>query len=227
MTGGYPYDPSASMNPYGQQHQLQAPYPTQQPAAPAAPEGTYRHSFLVICLTPMHTIVCIRHKLLLSSLIHTYIIVEIPSDPTAYYNDYWHYASYYGEAAARLYYGAWSPPEGTPPPPGVVVVAEPPTSAASDTTQSDGAVYSESQQQQQQDYATSQAAVPTTAAAATAATVVSAEDTTSSVSSSDNAAADSDPNAAALAWDKYKKEYADWYEAYGKATGADPNPPDM
>ena len=73
---------------------------------------------------------------------------------------------------------------------------------------------------------TSQAVVPTTEAAATATLAVSAEDTTSSVSSSDNAA-DSDPNAAALAWEKYKKEYADWYEAYGKATGADPNPPDM
>lgn len=41
-----------------------------------------------------------------------------------YYNDFWNYASYYGEKAARLYYDAWSPPEGTPPPEGIVVATE-------------------------------------------------------------------------------------------------------
>eukprot|EP00588_Corethron_pennatum_P013286 CAMPEP_0194271448 /NCGR_PEP_ID=MMETSP0169-20130528/5207_1 /TAXON_ID=218684 /ORGANISM="Corethron pennatum, Strain L29A3" /LENGTH=716 /DNA_ID=CAMNT_0039013787 /DNA_START=51 /DNA_END=2201 /DNA_ORIENTATION=- len=40
----------------------------------------------------------------------------VPTDPTAYYNDFWKYASYYGEEAARQYYGAWSPPPGTPNP---------------------------------------------------------------------------------------------------------------
>lgn len=39
-----------------------------------------------------------------------------PTDPTAYYNDFWKYAQYYGEEAARKYYGAWSPPVGTPNP---------------------------------------------------------------------------------------------------------------
>lgn len=37
----------------------------------------------------------------------------VPTDPTAYYNDFWKYAEYYGEDAARLYYGAWSPPIGS------------------------------------------------------------------------------------------------------------------
>lgn len=37
----------------------------------------------------------------------------IPTDPTAYYADFWKYAEYYGEDAARLYYGAWSPPVGS------------------------------------------------------------------------------------------------------------------
>ena len=45
----------------------------------------------------------------------------VPTDPTAYYGDYWLYASYYGEAAARVYYALWSPPEGTLPPPGTVL----------------------------------------------------------------------------------------------------------
>jgi len=40
----------------------------------------------------------------------------VPTDPTAYYNDFWLYSSYYGESAARTYYGAWSPPVGTPAP---------------------------------------------------------------------------------------------------------------
>jgi hypothetical protein len=41
----------------------------------------------------------------------------MPTDPTAYHRDFWLYASYYGEAAARQYYQQWSPPEGTRPPP--------------------------------------------------------------------------------------------------------------
>lgn len=41
------------------------------------------------------------------------------NDPTAYYNDFWQYASYYGEAAARQYYTSWAPPEGTRPPEGI------------------------------------------------------------------------------------------------------------
>jgi hypothetical protein len=44
-------------------------------------------------------------------------------DPTSYYPDFWNYASYYGEAAARAYYTVWSPPEGTPPPPGITLPA--------------------------------------------------------------------------------------------------------
>lgn len=37
-------------------------------------------------------------------------------DSTAYYNDFWLYVSYYGEAAARAYYTQWAPPEGSLPP---------------------------------------------------------------------------------------------------------------
>lgn len=48
-----------------------------------------------------------------------------PTDPTAYYKDFWAYASYYGEAAARAYYTTWSPPEGTPPPEGITLPAAP------------------------------------------------------------------------------------------------------
>lgn len=40
----------------------------------------------------------------------------VPTDPTAYYDDFWRYVSYYGEEAARTYYGAWSPSVGTPNP---------------------------------------------------------------------------------------------------------------
>lgn len=60
---------------------------------------------------------------------------EVPSDPTAYYNDFWQYAAYYGEAAARVYYGAWSPPEGTQPPEGVTVAADPPGGAVAAAAQ--------------------------------------------------------------------------------------------
>ena len=49
----------------------------------------------------------------------------------AYYEDFFRYAYYYGEPAARQYYGAWSPPEGTPNPYGVNPdgVTAPPASA--------------------------------------------------------------------------------------------------
>jgi len=47
-----------------------------------------------------------------------------PNDPTAYYEQFWQYCTYYGEKAAREFYGAWSPPEGTPPPPGIVVAPD-------------------------------------------------------------------------------------------------------
>jgi len=41
-----------------------------------------------------------------------------PAQPAhdAYYEVFWQYAAYYGEEAARKYYGAWSPPVGTPNP---------------------------------------------------------------------------------------------------------------
>ena len=51
------------------------------------------------------------------------VTAAVPNDPTAYYNDFWQYAAYYGEAAARLYYQTWSPPEGTAPPEGIVLAA--------------------------------------------------------------------------------------------------------
>ena len=50
-------------------------------------------------------------------------------DPTSYYNDFWLYASYYGEAAARVYYTEWSPPIGTVPPAGTVLPGVPAASA--------------------------------------------------------------------------------------------------
>ena len=43
------------------------------------------------------------------------------NDPKAYYSDFWQYAAYYGETAARAYYTTWSPPEGTQPPAGIIL----------------------------------------------------------------------------------------------------------
>jgi far upstream element-binding protein len=66
----------------------------------------------------------------------------VPSDPTAYYNDFWKYASYYGEANARTYYGAWSPPVGTPPPPGITLppaTGDQPAAVSSDRAESSAA----------------------------------------------------------------------------------------
>lgn len=42
-----------------------------------------------------------------------------PAGSDAYYEQFFRYAYYYGEPAARQHYGAWSPPEGTPNPYGI------------------------------------------------------------------------------------------------------------
>ena len=48
---------------------------------------------------------------------------EVPTDPSHYSNDCWLHTAYDGEAAARPYYDARSPPQGTPPP-DIVVAPE-------------------------------------------------------------------------------------------------------
>lgn len=48
----------------------------------------------------------------------------------AYYEDFFRYSYYYGEDAARQYYGAWSPPAGTPNPYGVNPNIQAPPSGA-------------------------------------------------------------------------------------------------
>ena len=70
------------------------------------------------------------------------VVPTVMPDPTAYYNDFWHYASYYGEAAARAYYQQWSPPEGTLPPNQSVpaAAATTATSANSDAPATDSTV---------------------------------------------------------------------------------------
>lgn len=60
---------------------------------------------------------------------------EVPTDPTAYYNDFWIYTAYYGEAAARAYYGAWSPPEGTPAPATMPTASAPASASAAAVSQ--------------------------------------------------------------------------------------------
>ena len=44
------------------------------------------------------------------------VSTTVPTDPTAYYKDFWQYVAYYGEPAARAYYQQWSPPVGSTPP---------------------------------------------------------------------------------------------------------------
>lgn len=111
---------------------------------------------------------------------------EVPSDPTAYYNDFWTYASYYGEAAARLYYTTWSPPAGTSPPPGVTVPPEQNSNTATFST------------------------TTTTA---------------TSTSASTNDEKKHEDKSAEAAWEKYRKEYKEWWVQYGKDSGAPEEPP--
>lgn len=61
-----------------------------------------------------------------------------PTDPTAYYPDFWNYASLYGEEAARAYYTTWSPPVGTQPPEGIVLPTAAAGAAGTATAPADG-----------------------------------------------------------------------------------------
>jgi far upstream element-binding protein len=103
-------------------------------------------------------------------------------DPTSYYNDFWTYASYAGEAAARAYYTTWSPPVGTLPPNGIVIPND-------NNNNNIGNNYE------------------VEVVASNISNVSSTEDTYEKQR------------------EEYEKQYREWYEAHGKAQGADPNPP--
>lgn len=119
--------------------------------------------------------------------------------PTAYYNDFWQYASFYGEAAARVFYGAWSPPEGSQPP----AAAE---GAAAKTENADTAAGGSDAKKDD--------------------TGASGKGHGSESRSGQEAAKEkAGDGMEESSWETYKKQYSEWYEAYGRAAGADPHPP--
>jgi hypothetical protein len=128
----------------------------------------------------------------------------VPSDPTAYYNDFWAYSTYYGEAAARQFYGAWSPPEGTPPPPGVVVASPEAAAAALAAAGATGADAGTAA-------STSGASAQSAQADSTTATGAASAADSSGASASAGAAEEVDPAAAATAWEEYKKQVRQMY----------------
>ena len=119
-------------------------------------------------------------------------------DLTQYYGEFWNYAMHYGERAARLYYAAWSPPEGTSPPPGVVIApdieldaaAAPAAVAASDST------------------------APAATAEAEAEATGAGEEATK---------VEAQLSAEVLA---YRAQYKAWWDMHGKAAGAPEVPPE-
>lgn len=153
------------------------------------------------------------------------------NDPTAYYTEFWQYATYYGEAAARAYYKAWSPPEGTPPPAGIVLPAGSAATTVTDATTA--AATADATTAAATDTTTAAAAVTATAAATDATTDVSspvAQPSSSLTSSSSSATvtsttaaegtAPADDAAAREAWEKYEREMAEWKRLYGDETSA-------
>lgn len=127
------------------------------------------------------------------------------NDPTAYYTEFWQYAAYYGEAAARAYYKAWSPPEGTPPPAGVVLpagtAATTPTAA---TTTATNAADGSSSVAQPSSHSPSSSSSPAAVASTTTA----------------EGATLADEAAAREAWEKYEREMAEWKRLYGDQAAA-------
>ena len=127
------------------------------------------------------------------------------NDPTAYYTEFWQYAAYYGEAAARAYYKAWSPPEGTPPPAGVVLpagsAATTPTAATTTATNTaDGS---------------SSVAQPSSSSPSSSSSPAAVASTTTA-----EGATPTDEAAAREAWEKYEREMAEWKRLYGDQAAA-------
>ena len=125
----------------------------------------------------------------------------VPNDPTAYYNDFWQYSTYYGEAAARTFYGAWSPPEGTPPPAGIVVASPEAAAAALAAAAAQQAPVPD----EPANTAPEPAADNGSSGAAAASTTTTAVGASESATTAEDAAA-VDPEAAAAAWEAYKKQ---------------------
>ena len=138
------------------------------------------------------------------------------NDPTAYYTEFWQYATYYGEAAARAYYKAWSPPEGTPPPAGVVL----PASASATTTPTAAAAAAAaphvSSGDSSADGASSSSSTATTAPPSSSSTDASAPAAVA------DGAAPTDDLAAKEAWEKYEREMAEWKRLYGDQAASTP-----
>lgn len=124
----------------------------------------------------------------------------------SYNTHYRLYASYYGEVAARTYYGAWSPPEGTPPPAGIVV-ADPSSVPANPTNPNAPS-------------SDTSGASATDNSSSTAATAENSHQ----IGSEKVDAIAVDSETAERQWEEYKKQYAQWYEEHGREAGADPNP---
>ena len=137
-----------------------------------------------------------------------------PHDPTQYYTEYWTYAAHYGEKAARLYYQAWSPPEGTPPPPGVVVAPDIDLSSAAEAATGNVA----------------DSSVTATVAAAGAGAANSSGRENTHASSASAVAESSESESAAPAEEDpmiaYRKQYREWWLEHGKASGAPENAPE-
>jgi len=132
-------------------------------------------------------------------------------DLTQYYGDFWNYAMHYGERAARLYYAAWSPPEGTAPPPGVVVA--PDIELQGVDAAAAPAVVS----------ATADPAAPAATAEAEAGATAEAEAGAGAIEAGEEAAVEAQPSAEVLA---YRAQYKAWWDEHGKAAGAPEVPPE-
>lgn len=232
--GGYPSSGFHQQQAYG----MGVYMPQQQPQQQQQPYGSYYGGSAVMptAAAPLTT----------AAVVDPSAAVIDPNDPKAYYGVFWQYASYYGEAAARAYYGDWSPPVGTPPPPGIVVAPDPSSTSPAVATTATTTISSST--------AAATAAVSTATAVPATSTLPSATATSEPSSSSSSAStttagngnadgqgaqpaaqqATGDAAASATpvsqeeahkAWEAYQAQYREWYEAHGKAAGADPNPP--
>jgi len=155
-----------------------------------------------------------------------------------YHKKYWEYATYYGEKAAREFYGDWSPAAGTAPPAGVVPAADPVEAkedheATAGETQDVGTSV-ESNEEKKDDVEAKAEADADAGAEAEAETGAEDDKNDSGEGGAEGGGEGEDAplsaeeeRAHADEVAAYKAQYREWWLFHGKAAGAPEEPPEQ
>jgi len=143
---------------------------------------------------------------------------EVPSDPTHFYGKFWEYASYYGEDAARSFYGEWSPPVGTFAPASAPAPGDACGSSGIGSGSGNGksdAVKSESERKTGEEREEAEVDKKNG----------KGKNEDKEGKEGEEVEESEDDKIARIAWEEYQAQYHSWWLEHGKAAGAPESPP--